>query len=82
MGSVEKGLVNSGVAQQFRDATLHNKRECNSCWVRYYCSGGCHANAFLCNESLYEPDALGCKMEKIRIETALTIAAKEGGGRD
>ncbi len=77
LGNVESGLVNFNQLENFSNANIYNKPECRECWAKYYCSGGCHANAYFANHNLNEPYKLGCQMEKIRIETAMTILAKE-----
>lgn len=77
LGDVESGLVNKGQLENFRNANVFNKLECRECWAKYYCSGGCHANAFFANKDLNKPYELGCQMEKIRLETAMTILACE-----
>ena len=60
----------------FNRAHIYNKPECLSCWAKYYCSGGCHANAFNENKDILAPYELGCELEKKRIECAIGIIAK------
>ncbi len=44
-------------------------------WAKYYCSGGCHANAYNFNNTIEKPYELGCKMERKRIENAIYLQA-------
>jgi uncharacterized protein len=58
---------------------VHNKPECESCWAKYYCSGGCAANAYHTNGDIMKPDGIACDLQRKRIECALgmlTAAAK------
>lgn len=57
--------------KQFSEATVMNKTACKDCWARYYCSGGCHANAWHENGTVLEPYRIGCELEKKRVECAV-----------
>ncbi len=59
----------------FNSAHIYNKEKCRSCWAKFYCSGGCHANAYHMNHDILKPYELGCEMEKKRIECAIAIKA-------
>jgi len=58
---------------EFNKAHIYNKEKCRSCWAKFYCSGGCHANAYHMNHDILEPYELGCELEKKRIECAIAI---------
>jgi uncharacterized protein len=77
MGDVERGIVREELRREFGAATLYKKEGCAECWSRYYCSGGCHANAHLMNGSIYKPDQLGCKLQRKRLECALALKGIE-----
>lgn len=76
MGDVWKGIKNTELRDSFKKANVYSKDECRSCWARFYCSGGCHANAHYANDDINKPYKLGCEMEKKRIECAISILAK------
>ena len=59
---------------------LFSKKDCGECWARFYCSGGCLANNFATTGTLLEPYALGCLIQKERIEAALAVKAAESPG--
>ncbi len=59
----------------FNKAHIYNKKECRECWAKFYCSGGCHANAWNANGDIMRPYSLGCEMEKKRVECAIGIQA-------
>ena len=46
-GTVTTGIVRTDLVQEFRRTTLLTKDQCRSCFARYFCGGGCHANAEL-----------------------------------
>lgn len=75
LGSLEEGINNIGLRDVFKNANVNNKEECKSCWARFYCSGGCHANAHYAHKDLMKPYEIGCKMEKKRIECAISVVA-------
>lgn len=60
----------------FKNAHVYNKEECKTCWNKFYCSGGCHANAINFNNDITRPYELGCEMQRKRTECAIMIQAK------
>ena len=60
---------------EFNKAHIYNKEKCRECWAKFYCSGGCHANAYHMNHDIRKPYELGCELEKKRIECAIAIKA-------
>jgi len=76
VGSIMEGTIDTSLYNDFSKAHIYNKKKCKECWAKFYCSGGCHANAYNFNQDIYEPYDIGCEMEKKRIECALTIQAK------
>lgn len=77
LGNVFNGIENISMRDKFKNANVFTKDDCKSCWAKYYCSGGCHANAYYENKDLNSPYKNGCEMEKKRIECAISILAKE-----
>ncbi len=78
LGNVHIGLTNTEVIENFKCSNVFTKEACQECWAKYYCSGGCHANAYYANGSILEPYKVGCEMEKKRLEAAISILANEG----
>ncbi|VBB05457.1 radical sam [Lucifera butyrica] len=75
LGNVFDGVKATDLPDTFRQAHVLNKAECASCWARFYCSGGCHANAQLFNNDIHKPYKIGCELQKKRLECALAIQA-------
>ncbi len=76
MGNVLAGILDFGLTSEFKNAHVLNKEKCRSCWAKYYCSGGCHANAYNFNNDIYKPYELGCELEKKRIECSIYMYSK------
>ena len=82
LGNVVDGVKNTELPNKFRQAHVLNKEECRECWARYYCGGGCHANADMFNKDIHQPYKMGCELQKKRLECAIMIQAVlalEGG---
>lgn len=73
LGNVFEGVQNTELPAKFRQSHVLNKDECRDCWARFYCSGGCHANADLFNQDIHIPYKIGCELQKKRLECALMI---------
>lgn len=75
LGNLADETFENRLFDQFNNAHIYNKAECRECWAKFYCSGGCHANAYQSNGSILEPYRLGCELEKKRVECAIGIQA-------
>lgn len=73
MGNVFDGIKKLELREVFKKANIYNKEECGECWAKYYCSGGCHANAYYAHNNILKPYEIGCEMEKKRIECSISI---------
>ncbi|HWR61861.1 MAG TPA: thioether cross-link-forming SCIFF peptide maturase [Clostridia bacterium] len=77
MGDIWKGVVKEELREEFSQNTVYHKDRCRECWARFYCSGGCQANADAFNNDLKQPYELECKLQKKRIECAIMLKAYE-----
>ena len=48
----------------FQNVMYMQKEDCKKCWAKFYCSGGCAANAYQQNGDILKPYEIGCKMQK------------------
>lgn len=71
VGDVFNGINRTDIAEEFRRAHVYNKEKCRTCWARFYCGGGCHANAVNMTGDLFTPYAVGCELMKKRLECAI-----------
>lgn len=76
IGNVDEGIINNDVVNMFTGVNVSTKEKCKACWAKYYCSGGCHANAFNFNGTVKEPYEVGCELEKKRVECSIYIKSK------
>ncbi|MDS1030551.1 thioether cross-link-forming SCIFF peptide maturase [Bacillota bacterium LX-D] len=77
MGNINDGLTNYALAEKFQRANVYHKETCNGCWARFFCSGGCHANAEAHNGDILKPYELGCELQKKRLECAIYVQVKK-----
>lgn len=79
MGNVAESVLNSSIQATFKSSNVYTKDDCKNCWAKFYCSGGCPANAFQFNNSINVPYKIGCELEKKRVECALWAQAQLAG---
>lgn len=77
MGNVTKNVFDASMQKSFRENNVLSKEECKVCWAKFYCGGGCLANAYNFNGDISKPYALGCEIEKKRLEYALLLTSME-----
>lgn len=75
LGNISTGIEKTDKVSEFREANVYTKEDCSDCWAKFYCSGGCHANAYNFNKDLKKPYSVECEMEKKRIECAISVNA-------
>ena len=81
MGSVLDGSFNSELQKKFANNHVLTKEKCRDCWARFYCSGGCAANAEAFHGDISKPYDMECQLERKRLECAMAIYAKERAAR-
>ena len=75
MGSLYDGSFDLQKKEYFARANIYGKEECQKCWAKFYCSGGCNANNLQYAGSVLKPHTLACEMERKRLECAIMIKA-------
>lgn len=75
LGNVDTGIVNDEIRDEFKTCNVYAKEACKDCFARFYCSGGCSANAYNFSGSINGAYEIGCEMQKKRIECAIMIKA-------
>ena len=75
MGDVWRGVTRPDLRDEFSACTLNDRPECRECWAKYYCAGGCAANAYHASGSIRGGYAQGCEMFRKRMECAVWLAA-------
>ena len=77
LGNVFDGVKNTEVQDEFRSCNAYARPECNDCWARLYCSGGCAANSYHSTGSISGVYKYGCELFKKRIECAVMMQVAE-----
>ena len=77
MGSVLTGEFDTEMQKRFAANTVLSKEKCGTCWARFFCGGGCAANAEAFNGDISKPYDMECELERKRLECALAICAIE-----
>lgn len=75
LGNVYDGITNMEVRDEFKLCNVYAKEKCRDCFARFYCSGGCNANAYKFHGSITDAYDIGCEMERKRVECAIMIKA-------
>lgn len=77
LGNVNDGELNESIRDKIAGSTVFTKKECESCWAKYLCSGGCNANAVHFSGDINKPYTAACEMMRKRLECAMWVKAKE-----
>ena len=75
MGNVWDGVTQTGIRDTFAGCNVYTKEACRECFARFYCSGGCAANAYSFHRSVNDVYETGCELERKRVECAVMIKA-------
>ena len=75
LGNVDEGIVNKDLVTSFKKVNVYSRKECSSCFARFYCSGGCLANAWNFTGTIGGVYEIGCELQRKRVECALMIKA-------
>lgn len=73
IGDLDSGFNNEDLRKKFEKVNVFTKPECDKCWAKFYCSGGCPANAYYSNGEITLPEEKACEMQRKRIECAIMI---------
>lgn len=79
MGSVLTGTFDEEIAASFAGLNIYTREDCQDCWARFYCSGGCSAANLNANGDMKKPYKIGCDMQRKRLECAIAMKAIEAG---
>ena len=79
MGDIWQGIHGSGceVKDRFKMCNVYARSECNDCWAKLYCSGGCAANAYHAKGSILGVYDYGCELFRKRMECAIMMRVSE-----
>ncbi len=75
LGDIWAGVTNTALQDEFMKCNVYAKKECQDCWAKLYCSGGCAANCLHASGSITGIYEQGCELFKKRMECAIMLAA-------
>ncbi len=75
LGNVDTGIEKKDLVDEFKLCNVYAKDKCKDCFARFYCSGGCAANAYNFHGNLLDAYDVGCELERKRVECAIMIKA-------
>lgn len=77
LGNVDEGITNTEIRDEFKCCNVYAKEKCRNCFAKFYCSGGCAANAYNFTGDICGAYDIGCELQKKRIECAIMIKAAQ-----
>ena len=75
LGDLWRGVTNTALRERFAGVNLFSREACKTCWARFFCSGGCAANAYHASGAIDGVYEYGCELFKKRIECAIMLEA-------
>ena len=75
VGDVQHGIERDDLCRSFASVNVYSRPACAECFAKYFCSGGCMANAYHASGDIAGQYEIGCVLQKKRIECALMIHA-------
>ena len=77
LGNVDDGIVKTEICDEFKCCNVYAKEKCRNCFAKFYCSGGCAANAYNFTGDICGTYDIGCELQKKRVECAIMIKAAQ-----
>lgn len=77
LGNVLEGTFDTVIPEKFAKNNLLTKEDCSTCWAKYYCSGGCAANAIRYCGDINKPYKMTCELMRKRVECAIAVNSLE-----
>nr|MBQ8253232.1 thioether cross-link-forming SCIFF peptide maturase [Lachnospiraceae bacterium] len=75
LGNVYEGITKKAVCEEFKQCNVYAKEACRDCFAKFYCSGGCAANAYNFTGKIDGVYDVGCELQRKRVECAIMIKA-------
>ncbi len=77
LGDVWNGVTHPEIRDAFKSCNVYSRPDCQTCWARLYCAGGCAANALHTTGDIHGTYHYGCEVFKKRMECAIMIKVAE-----
>ena len=73
IGSLDEGITKPEISERFKSCNIYSHTECDDCFARMYCSGGCAANAQHYAGKIEGVYDIGCKLHRKRLECGIML---------
>ncbi|MDR0963838.1 MAG: SPASM domain-containing protein, partial [Clostridium sp.] len=73
MGNIWEGITRPELQNTFHHCNVFEKEACQNCFAKFYCSGGCAANALHFSKDPQGVYEVGCALMKKRVECAIAL---------
>ncbi|MGF0040087.1 thioether cross-link-forming SCIFF peptide maturase [Peptoniphilaceae bacterium SGI.131] len=73
LGNVFDGITRNDLRNEFGACNIYTRDECQDCWAKLYCAGGCPANAYHARGDISKVYEYGCKLFRKRMECAIMM---------
>lgn len=77
MGNVYDGVLDGQIREKFASNCLFTRKDCEGCFAKFICSGGCSANNYHFAGDMNKPYGITCDMMKKRIECGMHVLARK-----
>ena len=81
MGNVYDGALDGQIREKFAANCLFTRKDCEGCFAKFICSGGCSANNYHFAGDMNKPYGITCDMMKKRIECGMHVLARKKAGK-
>jgi uncharacterized protein len=78
LGNTDTGIERGDIVEEFKKVNVYAKKECSSCFARFYCSGGCAANSYNFTGGINDVYEIGCQLQRKRVECSIMLKAALG----
>ncbi|MGP1361606.1 MAG: thioether cross-link-forming SCIFF peptide maturase [Candidatus Fimenecus sp.] len=76
LGDIWNGVDNDKLVEKFSACNAYSREECKDCWAKFYCSGGCAANALHASGKIEGVYPQFCELFKKRMECAIDMEVR------
>lgn len=75
LGNIFTGIDREDIREEFASTNIYSREDCQDCWAKLYCAGGCPANSYHANKDITKIYEYGCNLFRKRMECAIMMNA-------
>lgn len=77
LGNIFTGIDREDIRSEFGATNIYSREDCQDCWAKLYCAGGCPANSYHTNKDITKIYEYGCNLFRKRMECAIMMNAAQ-----